>query len=324
MFPGRTLADTGRVTRERTQPLSLTRLLGPGHPAHDLPPEVRHRVPTNWEVPAIASENVLETYLREINEVPLLTADQEKSLARSIRVGDLNAREHMIRANLRLVVSIAKHYTNRGLSLLDLIEEGNVGLLKAVERFDPDQNCRFSTYATWWIRQGIRRALINTGKTVRIPSYMVELIGKWKKARQELADSFGRDPSERELADALEMRPESVRAVERAEQSASASRQSTSIEDAVNLTETLEDERVTPPDEIVLNEAELSKIRELLEQIDDREREILRLRFGLDSGEPMTLKEIGYHLDLTRERVRQIQNEALRKLNATLTHGTLV
>lgn len=253
-----------------------------------------------------------------------MTADEEKSLAREIRTGNLDSREHMIRANLRLVVSIAKYYTNRGLSLLDLIEEGNVGLLKAVEKFDPDQNCRFSTYATWWIRQGIRRSLINTAKTVRIPSYMVELIGKWKKARQQLINTIGRDPSERELCEALEMKPEGVRAVERAEQSASASMATTSIEDSVNLTETLKDERVVPPDEIVLNEAELSKIREILEEIDDREREILQLRFGLESGEPMTLKEIGYHLDLTRERVRQIQNEALRKLNATLTHGTLV
>ena len=271
----------------------------------------------------IAAEQVLETYLREINKVPLLTADEEKELAYEIRErGSLDAREHMIRANLRLVVSIAKHYTNRGLSLLDLIEEGNVGLLKAVERFDPAQNCRFSTYATWWIRQAIRRALINTGKTVRIPSYMVELIGKWKKARNELAEAYGRMPSEHELCKALNMRPEGVRAVERADMSASSATQSFQVQDSVDLSDTIKDERTPPPDEVVLNEAELSKIRELLEVIDEREREILKLRFGLDSGEPMTLKEIGVQLDLTRERVRQIQNEALRKLNATLTHGT--
>ncbi len=268
----------------------------------------------------IATE-VLETYLKEINQVPLLTADQEKELARAIRTGHLEAREHMIRANLRLVVSIAKHYSNRGLALLDLIEEGNVGLLKAVERFDPDQDCRFSTYATWWIRQSIRRALINTGKTVRIPSYMVELIGKWKKATLELQERHGRNPSEGELAAELGMRPEGVRAVERAEMTTSATCHSFYSEDSAGLTETIEDERVTPPDEIVLNQAELNKIRELLDGIDEREREILRLRFGLDTGEPMTLKEIGVRMSLTRERVRQVQNEALRKLNSILSHG---
>ncbi len=273
------------------------------------------------EARIIASELVLETYLKEINRVPLLTAAEEKELAHLIRSGSSQAREHMISANLRLVVSIAKNYANRGLALLDLIEEGNVGLLKAVERFDPAQDCRFSTYATWWIRQSIRRALINTGKTVRIPSYMVELIGKWKKARQELAEKHGRLPSEHELCEALGMRPAGVRAVERAEMSSSSVCQSFNQEDSVHLTETIEDKAAVAPDEIVLNQAELSKIRELLQEIDDREREILRLRFGLDSGEPMTLKEIGVRLGLTRERVRQLQNEALRKLNAILSHG---
>ena len=262
---------------------------------------------------------MLETYLKEINQVPLLTADQEKELGREVLQGNGAAREHMIRANLRLVVSIAKNYSNRGLSLLDLIEEGNVGLLKAVERFDPGQECRFSTYATWWIRQSIRRALINTGKTVRIPSYMVELIGKWKKASQDLQFELGRVPNERELGDVLGIRPEGVRAVERADQSATASKQSFDSEESGSLSDTLKDERVTPPDEVVLNQAELCKIRELLEVIDAREREILRMRFGIDSGEPMTLKEIGVCLQLTRERVRQLQNEALRKLNSILT-----
>jgi RNA polymerase primary sigma factor len=265
---------------------------------------------------------VLETYLKEINQVPLLTAQQEKDLAYDIRKGSAAAREHMIRANLRLVVSIAKHYSNRGLALLDLIEDGNVGLLKAVERFDPAQNCRFSTYATWWIRQSIRRSLINTGKAVRIPSYMVELIAKWKRARQDLMDKNGRAPSEYELSKALNLKLSSVRAVENAEASASASRQSFSIEDSINLSDTIADERTERPDDVVLNEAELRKIREILAALDDRERQILKLRFGLDGSEPMTLKEIGHELELTRERVRQIQNEALRKLNAILCKGS--
>lgn len=259
--------------------------------------------------------------MREINRVPLLNGDEEKALAREILRGNSAARERMIRANLRLVVSIAKHYSNRGLSLLDVIEEGNVGLLKAVERFDPTQNCRFSTYATWWIRQSIRRALINTGKTVRIPSYMVELIAKWKKAKVGFEDANGRTPSERELSRQLQIKPESVRAVERAERSASASRHSLCIDDSLSFSDTLADENTSQPDEIVLNQAELVKTRELLDILDDRERDILRLRFGLDGSEPLTLKQIGAQLGLTRERVRQIQNESLRKLNSTLTRG---
>ncbi len=251
----------------------------------------------------------------------MLNGDEEKALAREILRGNGAARERMIRANLRLVVSIAKHYSNRGLTLLDVIEEGNVGLLRAVERFDPEQNCRFSTYATWWIRQSIRRAIINCGKTIRIPSYMVELIAKWKKAKIEFEDRVGRAPSEPELSHQLQLKPESVRAVERAEHSAAASRQSFSIEDSAGFSESIRDENTIAPDEIVLNRAELTKTRELLEILDDRERDILRLRFGLDGSEPLTLKQIGGKLGLTRERVRQIQNEALRKMNATLTRG---
>ncbi|MFH2002228.1 MAG: sigma-70 family RNA polymerase sigma factor, partial [Planctomycetota bacterium] len=158
----------------------------------------------------MSSEKSFETYLKDINRIPLLSPEKEKTLARSIRKGDLEARESMIQANLRLVVSIAKNYTNRGLSLMDLIEEGNVGLLKAVEKFDPGEECRFSTYATWWIKQSIRRALTNTVKTVRIPSYMVELITKWHLAAETLTTRMNRAPTVKEIADELNLSHDNV------------------------------------------------------------------------------------------------------------------
>lgn len=271
----------------------------------------------------MAGERCLETYLKEINEVSLLTAEEEKSLARRIRAGDLEARDHMIRANLRLVVSIAKRYLNRGLSLQDLIAEGNVGLLKGVEKFNPDLNCRFSTYAAWWIKQSIRRSLVNTVRTVRVPSYMVELISHWKGVQAELAYQLGRPPRPEEIAEGLAVENRIVQddswdVVERTIRGGA----STSSADSYwTASEAIEDPRSQRPDEAFVDACEVEKLNELLKIIDEREALILRLRYGFGDAEPMTLKEIGEIVGLTRERVRQIEAEALKKLHSILIGG---
>jgi len=262
----------------------------------------------------------LETYFKEINRISLLTAQQEKELAIEIRKGDAVAREQMIKANLRLVVSIAKNYVDRGLSLLDLIEEGNLGLLKAVERFDPAEECRFSTYATWWIKQSIKRALIDTVKTVRIPSYMVELISKWKNMAASLNIKLGRQPTFEEVAAALEIPPENLGIIKTAIRASNSSSQTISLENMWTLSEILEDKNAKEPAEILFDEVEIELIEKLLSSIEERDAKILRMRYGLDNGDPMTLKEIGERVNLSRERVRQIENEALKKLYYILTH----
>jgi len=262
-------------------------------------------------------ESTLETYLQEINEVALLTAQEELDLGARVRAGDAAARERMIRANLRLVVSIAKNYVNRGLSFMDLIEEGNLGLLKAVERFDPAEECRFSTYATWWIKQAIRRALINTAKTIRIPSYMVETIARWKQAQSELTFLLGRQPTPAEIAQELDLPPESWNLVRRAIRTSSTTGQTSNFE-AMLANKDHPNARTRQRDDDPLDEFEVEKIEKLLSVIDEREAKILRMRYGLGDQKPMTLKEIGERISLTRERVRQIENEALKKLNAIL------
>ena len=292
-------------------------------PAQECPPPrpiqalATHPRPTvrGTQESAISSERCLETYLVEINETPLLTAEQERELGRRIHRGDLEAREHMIRANLRLVVSIAKIYTERGLSLQDLIAEGNFGLVKAVEKFDPEAGCRFSTYATWWIKQAIRRALVNTVKSVRVPSYMAEMISKWRVVSHELTFSLGRHPNVEEVAQELGIPRESWPLLRRTIASSAAGSQ-VSLDRLTAHQDTVEDEGTKSPDEHLLDADLLRRLEELLDLIDEREATILRLRYGLggSSSEPMTLKEIGKVVGLTRERVRQIERDALRKL----------
>lgn len=269
-----------------------------------------------------SSDLSIEIYLREINRVRLLTADQEKDLAKQVQQGSVEARDALALANLRLVVSIAKRYSNRGLALLDLIEEGNVGLLRAVEKFDPDANCRFSTYATWWIKQAIRRALTNTVKTVRIPSYMVELMSKWQKTTDALLLRLGREPTPQEVAGSLELNRESVEALRGALHTASRFTQSfTTDDDAGDLSDVLVDPGSCDPSDVYQRRTELARMLHLLDGLDQRQQKILRMRFGMGYSRPMTLKQIGTELGLTRERVRQIQNEALARLLAALGEG---
>lgn len=260
----------------------------------------------------------LETYLREINETPLLTPEEERELARRIAQGDSEARDRMIRANLRLVVNIARNYTGKGLSLQDLIEEGNLGLLRAVEGFDANMNTRFSTYASYWIKQSIKRALVNCGKTIRIPAYMVELLNKWRRMAQQLQDELGRTPTQEEIARALNLPKKKLNIIKKAIRIYNSLPQTEQLESNWTLGEMVTDERTKTPDVELVEHDDLTQVMQLLEKMDEREATILRMRFGLDNEEPKTLKEIGERLGLTRERVRQIETEALNKLAEAL------
>ena len=261
----------------------------------------------------------LQTYLKEINRCPLLTAQEEVQLAKRIRRGNMEARDRMTRSNLRLVVSIAKVYVRKGLPLADLIEEGNIGLIRAVEGFNPKMGCRFSTYATWWIRQAIRRSLTNKAKTIRVPAYMVEMIAKWKTAHTNLMDKLNREPTWGEIAHAMDISPRRAGTVKRAIRAGLSSSQTVSTDFLTSLNDMLEDIKTPPPYEEVLDASEREMIRQMLKAMDEREAQVLRLRYGLDSDRPHTLKEIGERLKITRERVRQIETQALLKLNAIMT-----
>lgn len=269
------------------------------------------------------NDSALAVYLREINRVPLLSREEEIELSIQSKAGSGQSRDKLIRANLRLVVSIAKKYTNRGLPLLDLIEEGNLGLLKAVEGFDPDEGCRFSTYATWWIKAAIRRALLNSVRTVRIPAYMAGLVAKAKHVAAELTEKMGGEPSLEEIANEMDLSPERIRAFKRAMHSQLTSSLSTApmeidMDAVSSLSEVLADNRVKPPDEEMFDHYELVILRNMLDSIDQREARILRLRFGLDDKSPKTFKAIGAEMQISRERVRQIEKRALEKLKAAI------
>lgn len=270
----------------------------------------------------LRAENVqspLETYLREINETALLSAEEEKNLARRISEGDTEARDQMVRANLRLVVNIARGYTGKGLALQDLIEEGNLGLLRAVEGFDPSMNTRFSTYASYWIKQSIKRALVNTAKTIRIPAYMVELLAKWRRATNKLTDELGRPPTHEEVAKLLGLPRKKLNIIKKAIRVYNTAPQTDqTAEQGWSIDEMLMDSRSKTPDNEMVETDVLKQVLALLDKMDPREAIVLRMRFGLDNEEPKTLKEIGECLGLTRERVRQIESEALQKLNENL------
>jgi RNA polymerase primary sigma factor len=264
---------------------------------------------------SVPVQSGLQLYLRQINEVALLTADQEKELGRKIiQHNDPAARERMVRANLRLVVNIAKHYVNRGMCLTDLIEEGNIGLLKAVEGFDPENGSRFSTYASWWIKQAIKRALINSVQPIHIPAYMVEMMSKLKHAVRALEDELGRLPTTEELSSRMGVSTKKLKIIRKAVKAFNSPTQSGGGDGDLTIDEMIPDRNMSPPDEVVRYNDEIRRMVKLLEDIDERAATILRLRYGLGGDDPMTLKEIGQRIGLTRERVRQIEHETLKRM----------
>lgn len=274
--------------------------------------------PKTRRTTSTAAKSPLETYLRDINKTALLTADEEKSLARRVQNGDSEARDWMVRANLRLVVNIARGYTGKGLSLPDLIEEGNLGLMRAVEGFDPTMGTRFSTYGSYWIKQSIKRALINSGKTIRIPAYMVELLSKWRRASVRLNDTLSRTPSDYEIARLIGVERRKLAIIQKAIKVYTTTAQSEHVDAGWSLGDLVVDDRSDSPEDMLVKSDALKHVLKQVAEMPERDSMVLKLRFGLEGFETHTLKEIGAKLDLTRERVRQIENDALNRLADSL------
>ena len=260
------------------------------------------------------SENGIKIYLREIGQIPLLTPKDEIRLAARIKKGDRQARAQMIKANLRLVVKIARDYDGIGLPLLDLISEGNIGLMKAVERFDPKKGGKLSTYGSWWIKQSIKRALANQSKTIRLPVHLVDKISKMRRLAMRLQEELGREPTDEELADELDITPVRVRQMRLAAIRPASLDAPIGDDESNNFSDVVEDENATSPYENLKDKTVTDMLQDMVQHLDPREATILRYRFGLDGGPEKTLEEVGEKFGVTRERVRQIQNLALRKL----------
>jgi RNA polymerase primary sigma factor len=256
----------------------------------------------------------LRLYLREIGKVPLLTADQEVYLAKKIERGDMRAKTQMIEANLRLVVSIAKGYLGRGLSFLDLIQEGSLGLIRAVEKFDYRKGYKFSTYATWWIRQAVTRAIADKARTIRIPVHMVEKLNKVVHIERQLVQRLGREPQPDEIAEELEMSTEEVREILRMAQHPVSLEKPIGEEEDSELGDFVEDEQAESPFDSASLTLRRTDIEQALSSLPERERRVIELRFGLDGSQPRTLEEVGKAFGVTRERIRQIENNTLKKL----------
>ncbi len=272
---------------------------------------------------SIQETDALKTYLDRIAKVDLLSLKEESELAARIAKGDEEARELMITANLRLVVKIAQDYANFGLPLLDLINEGNIGLMKAVERFDPNKGGKLSTYASWWIKQSIKRALANQSKTIRLPVHMIERVAKMKKTATALSEALGREPTDDELAEEVEMPVGKVAHLKSVSARPSSLEAPIGGDDATTLGEMVSDDRAQTPLERLQSKSLVSDVNLILDKLEPRESEIIRLRFGLNGEEPQTLEEVGVIFKITRERVRQLQDISIRKMRkamASLEH----
>ena len=271
-------------------------------------------MPLERERSSYDGDTAIKLYLREIGQVKLLTPQEEIALAARIKKGDKKAREQMIKANLRLVVKIARDYDGIGLPLLDLISEGNIGLMKAVERFDPSKGGKLSTYGSWWIKQSIKRALANQSKTIRLPVHLVDKISKMRRVAMRLQEELGREPSDEELADELGTSSTRVAQMRMAAIRPASLDAPIGDEDSNNFAEVVQDENADTPYEMLEDKTVTGMLQEMVKKLDPREATILRYRFGLDGGSEKTLEEVGEKFGVTRERVRQIQNIALRKL----------
>jgi len=262
----------------------------------------------------VAVDDSVRMYLKEIGKIPLLKAEDEKELARRMQDGDMDAKDILVESNLRLVVSIAKKYMNRGLSLLDLIQEGNIGLIKAVDKFDYSKGFKFSTYATWWIRQAITRAIADQARTIRIPVHMVETINKLTRVQRQLVQDLGREPTIDELAEKMGMPSDKIRDIQRISQDPVSIDKPVGEEEDSHLVDFISSDEYISPDEEVSRDLLKEDLIKVLDKLTDREAKVIRLRFGLDDDKQRTLEEVGKSLGVTRERIRQIEAKAIRKL----------
>src|SRR6266436_1158758 len=260
----------------------------------------------------------LKRYLQEIGQFPLLTPEQEIELAKKIKKGDTAARERMINANLRLVVTIARDYANFGLPLLDLISEGNIGLTKAVERFDPTKGAKLSTYAMWWIKQALKRALANQSKTIRLPVHLVDKVAKVRRVSLQMSDELGREPTDEELGEEIGIASEKVARLKSVGIRPASLDAPIAENDSTEFSEIIGDDEAQTPFELLRDKNLLGEVEGLLEVLDPREKKIISQRFGLDAGKPKTLEDVGKDFGITRERIRQLQNIALAKLRRAL------
>jgi RNA polymerase primary sigma factor len=286
------------------------------HPPHEQLPAPEEEKGPKLDLSVEPSLDSLRLYLREIGKVPLLTADQEVYLAKRIERGDMSAKTQMIEANLRLVVSIAKSYLGRGLSFLDLIQEGSLGLIRAVEKFDYRKGYKFSTYATWWIRQAVTRAIADKARTIRIPVHMVEKLNKVVHIERQLVQRLGREPRPDEIAEELEMTTEEVREILRMSQLPVSLEKPIGEEEESELGDFVEDESAESPFDTATLSLRREDVEHALSALPERERQVIELRFGLSGSQPCTLEEVGRAFGVTRERIRQIENNTLKKLES--------